>query len=82
MTGFAEHFDLKTPLALAPMALAAGGALASACAKAGALGLVGGGYGDLEWTAREYQLAVDNISDDAAAMGRLGCGFISWKLAE
>ena len=82
MTGFAEHFDLNTPLALAPMALAAGGALASACAKAGTLGLVGGGYGDLEWTAREYQLAVDNISDDAAAMGRLGCGFISWKLAE
>ncbi|MEW4468546.1 nitronate monooxygenase [Parasphingorhabdus sp. JC815] len=82
MTGFAEHFDLKVPLALAPMALASGGDLASACAKAGALGLVGGGYGDVEWTAREYQLAVDSIANDAAAMGRLGCGFISWKLSE
>lgn len=82
MTGFAEQFDLSIPLALAPMALAAGGELASACARAGALGLVGGGYGDLEWTSREYQAAVDAIGDDKASMGRLGCGFISWKLAE
>lgn len=82
MNRFADHFDLKIPLALAPMALASGGDLASACAQAGTLGLVGGGYGDLEWTSREYQIAVDAIGDNAAAMKRLGCGFISWKLAE
>ena len=82
MNRFADHFDLKIPLALAPMALASGGELASACAQAGTLGLVGGGYGDLEWTSREYQMAVDAIGDNAAAMKRLGCGFISWKLAE
>ncbi|GAA0478468.1 nitronate monooxygenase [Parasphingorhabdus litoris] len=82
MTRFADYFDLKIPLALAPMALASGGALASACARAGTLGLVGGGYGDLEWTSREYEIAVDALKDDAAAMRRLGCGFISWKLAE
>src|SRR6218665_3076713 len=40
-------FGLLTPMALAPMALTSGGALASACAPAGALGLVGAGYGDL-----------------------------------
>jgi hypothetical protein len=32
------------------MALASGGELAAAWASAGALGLVGGGYGDLAWT--------------------------------
>ena len=64
------------------MALASGGSLAAACAQAGALGLVGGGYGDLIWTQREYQLAQDLLAQDAAASARLGCGFITWKLDE
>ena len=74
---FAQRFGLSTPLALAPMALASGGALASACARAGALGLVGGGYGDLEWTRREYTLALRDAPGQ-----RIGCGFITWKLDE
>ena len=61
-------------MALAPMALASGGALAAACAHAGALGLVGGGYGDLAWTQREYRLALEL----AQGTGRIGCGFITW----
>ena len=72
---FSQRFGLRTPIALAPMALAAGGALAAACARAGALGLVGGGYGELAWTQREYALA-----QVAADTGRIGCGFIVWKL--
>ena len=72
---FSQRFDLRSPIALAPMALAAGGALAAACARAGALGLVGGGYGELAWTQREYALA-----QAAADTGRIGCGFIVWKL--
>ena len=74
---FSQTFGLTTPIALAPMALASGGALAAACARAGALGLVGGGYGDLAWTQREYTLAAH-----AADTGRIGCGFITWKLDE
>jgi nitronate monooxygenase len=74
---FSQRFDLRTPIALAPMALASGGALAAACARAGALGLVGGGYGDLAWTQREYALA---LAQAAADSGRVGCGFIVWKL--
>ncbi|MCY7319998.1 MAG: nitronate monooxygenase [Ramlibacter sp.] len=74
-TRFSRRFDLLTPIALAPMALAAGGALAAACANAGALGLVGGGYGELAWTQREYTLA-----QSAQGTGRIGCGFIGWKL--
>ena len=74
---FSARFGLTTPIALAPMALASGGALAAACARAGALGLVGGGYGDLAWTQREYTLALQ-----ASDTGRIGCGFITWKLDE
>ncbi len=68
-------FGLTTPIALAPMALASGGLLAAACARAGALGLVGGGYGDLAWTQREYALALAN-----GPAARIGCGFITWKM--
>src|SRR5687768_12261110 len=75
---FTRRFGLSTPIALAPMALAGGGALAAACAHAGALGLVGGGYGELAWTQREYGLAEESAGDT----GRIGCGFIVWKLDE
>jgi nitronate monooxygenase len=81
-TRFSQRFQLSTPIALAPMALATGGALAAACAQAGALGLVGGGYGDLAWTQREYALANELLNNDAASHARLGCGFITWKLDE
>ena len=74
---FSERFNLRSPIALAPMALASGGALAAACAGAGVLGLVGGGYGELAWTQREYSLA-----QEADATRRIGCGFIVWKLDE
>ncbi len=81
-TRFAQRFQLTTPIALAPMALATGGALTAACAQAGALGLVGGGYGDLTWTQREYTLAAELLKNDAHSHARLGCGFITWKLDE
>ena len=74
-TRLTRRYGLSLPVVLAPMALAAGGALAAACARAGALGLVGGGYGDLDWTRREYTLALEQ-----GAGGALGCGFITWKL--
>ena len=74
---FARRFSLDVPVALAPMALASGGALAAACSRAGALGLVGGGYGELEWTQREYTLALE-----LGVRERTGCGFITWKLDE
>src|SRR5690606_34688686 len=74
---FAHRFALDAPIALAPMALATGGALAAACARAGVLGLVGGGYGELAWTQREYRLALEQGPRE-----RIGCGFITWKLDE
>jgi nitronate monooxygenase len=80
-TRLTSLFDLSLPVVLAPMALASGGELAGACARAGALGLVGGGYGDLAWTQREYRLALQ-VADTAAQRARIGCGFITWKLDE
>ena len=79
---FAERFALGTPVALAPMALASGGELAAACAQAGALGLVGGAYGELDWVRREYSHAGDRLRDDGPARARLGCGFITWKMEQ
>ena len=78
-TRLTRQFGLGTPLVLAPMALAAGGALAAACAGMGALGLVGGGYGDLAWTQTQYALALQGTRSNSAR-ARLGCGFITWKL--
>jgi nitronate monooxygenase len=77
-----ERFGLTTPIALAPMAFASGSELTAACAKAGALGLLGGGYGDAEWTAREYSIASQLLSADQQAHARLGCGFITWRMEE
>ena len=75
---FCRLFNLTTPIALAPMALASGGALAAAVARGGGLGLVGGGYGDLEWTQREVLLALQATVHHQ----RIGVGFITWKLDE
>lgn len=79
-TRFTEAFGLATPIALAPMALAAGGALAAASARAGALGLVGGGYGETGWVQRELALARELATGEAARL--LGIGFITWRLAQ
>lgn len=72
-TRFTKRFDLKYPIALAPMDPASGGRLAAAVSNAGALGLLGGGYGSHETLRQEFQLA-----GDAA----IGCGFITWSMAK
>ncbi len=62
---------LRHPIVSAPMAFAAGGALAAAVSRAGGLGLIGGGYGDPAWLDAQF----------AAAQGeRVGVGFITWSL--
>ncbi len=71
-TRLTELLGIEHPIVSAPMALISGGALAAAVTSAGGLGLIGGGYGDSAWLAREFGLA------DRA---RVGCGFITWSLA-
>lgn len=55
------------------MAFVAGGKLAGAVSKAGGLGLIGGGYGDSVWLEEQF-LAAGNTA--------VGCGFITWSLAQ
>lgn len=70
-TAFTQRFGLRHPVALAPMAGVAGGALAGAVARAGGLGLLGGGYGEASWIDAQYPLA---------GGADIGIGFITWKL--
>jgi len=48
---------LEYPIVSAPMGSVAGGHLAAAVSNAGALGLVGGGYGDSGWLRTELSTA-------------------------
>lgn len=72
-TRLTETFDLAMPVMSAPMAFAAGGRLAGAVSAAGGMGLIGGGYGDADWIKCEFARAGNSP---------VGCGLITWKLAE
>jgi nitronate monooxygenase len=71
-TRLTRFFGIGHPILLAPMAGISGGRLAAAVTAAGGLGLIGGGYGDLDWLQREFGLAGGT---------EVGCGFITWSLA-
>ena len=72
-TRLTERLGIEHPVIQAPMASAAGGQLAAAVSSAGGLGLIGGGYGNENWLAEQF---------DAAGSQRVGCGLITWALAE
>jgi nitronate monooxygenase len=72
-TRLTKRFGIKHPIVLAPMTPAAGGALASAVAAAGGLGLLGGGYVNRVWF--EAESAKVTRSD-------VGAGFITWTIPE
>jgi nitronate monooxygenase len=72
-TRLTEAFGLTHPIICAPMAFAAGGRLAAAVTHAGGLGLIGGGYGNADWLEGAFA---------EAGNARVGCGFITWKMAE
>lgn len=71
-TKLTELLGIRHPVLQAPMGGTAGGRLASAVSAAGGLGLIGGGRSDAEWLEREFA---------AAGNERIGCGFITWGLA-
>ena len=66
-----RRLGCRYPIVSAPMAMAAGAELALAVAKAGGVGLIGGGYGDEHWLLPQL--------DPATQQGRLarsvGVGF-------
>ncbi|MGH3094479.1 MAG: NAD(P)H-dependent flavin oxidoreductase [Streptosporangiales bacterium] len=71
-TALTRLFGIDYPILSAPMDAVAGGELAAAVSDAGGLGMIGGGYGDEKWLARQFNLAAGT---------RVGCGFITWSLA-
>jgi nitronate monooxygenase len=74
VTALTQAFELDYPIVLAPMGGASGGRLAAAVSNAGGLGLVGGGYGDREWLARELALVAE------ATARAWGVGLITWSI--
>ncbi len=72
-TRLTERLGIRHPVLLAPMGYVSGGALAAAVSAAGGLGLIGGGYAEREWLEPELM---------AAGNQRVGCGFITWALAQ
>jgi len=72
-TRLTERLAIQHPILLAPMSGSAGGQLAAAVSQAGGLGLIGIGGRDAAWLEQEYA---------AAGNTRVGCGFITWVLAQ
>src|SRR5260370_9179178 len=72
-TRLTKRFDIKHPIVLAPMVPASGGALASAVAAAGGLGLLGGGYVDRVW----FEAESTKVTRSDVAVG-----FITWTIPE
>ncbi|MFD1157363.1 NAD(P)H-dependent flavin oxidoreductase [Roseovarius aestuarii] len=72
-TRLTDRLGVAHPIIQAPMAFAAGGKLAAAASRSGALGMIGGGYGDPDWIDRQFAIAGDAM---------VGCGFITWALSE
>lgn len=71
-TRLTELLGIEHPILSAPMGFVAGGKLAAAVSNAGGMGLIGGGYGDAEWLKQQFA---------AAGNAKVGCGFITWSLA-
>jgi nitronate monooxygenase len=71
-TRLTERLGVRHPILLAPMDVVADGRLAAAVSHTGGFGIIGGGYGDAAWLAREM---------DAAGDARVGVGFITWSLS-
>jgi nitronate monooxygenase len=71
-TRLTQRLEISHPVISAPMAFAAGGALAAAVSQAGGLGLIGGGYGDAEWLENQFR---------AANNQPVGAGIITWSLS-
>src|SRR5688500_5949541 len=75
-TALTDIFSLEYPIVSAPMGSVAGGRLAAAVSNAGALGLVGGGYGDSEWLRTELSTARSETKRP------WGVGLITWHATQ
>lgn len=72
-TRLTDRLGLRHPVLNAPTAGSAGGRLATAVTEGGGLGMIGGGLGDADWLKQQFAVAGN---------ARVGCGFITWALAQ
>src|SRR5436305_11526712 len=70
-----ERLGVTHPILLAPMDRVADARLTAAVSAAGGFGILGGGYGDMEWLARELDVLT-------GAGVPFGVGFITWSMAK
>ncbi len=73
-TRLTRMLGLQYPIVLAPMGSVSGGHLAAEVSNAGALGMVGGGYGDPAW------LRLELARVKAQTRKPWGVGFITWSI--
>lgn len=76
ITEFTKRMKLNHPIMLAPMGSVAGGDLAAAVSNAGALGMIGAGYGDPKWLKQELDILKRKTTNP------WGIGFITWSLTQ
>lgn len=74
-TPLTKLLGISNPILLAPMDVVADARLTAAVSAAGGLGILGGGYGDEHWLARELR----QLEQSGA---RFGVGFITWSMAK
>ncbi len=74
-TPLTKLLGIPHPIVLAPMDLVADAKLTAAVSAAGGFGILGGGYGDGQWLARELDVL-------ARSRPRFGVGFITWSMAK
>jgi nitronate monooxygenase len=74
-TPLTQLLGITHPILLAPMDLVADAKLTAAVSEAGGFGILGGGYGDGDWLARE----LDALGRSSV---RFGVGFITWSMAK
>lgn len=78
-TGLTQLLRVEHPIILAAMDLVADARLTLAVSKAGGFGILGAGYGNADWLARELPSLVEARKNQGL---RFGVGFITWSLAK
>lgn len=73
-TALTAMFDIEHPIVLGPMGSVAGAQLAAAVSNAGGLGMIGGGYGAVQWLSKELELIGELTTRP------WGVGLITWSV--
>ncbi|KAH9004654.1 2-nitropropane dioxygenase [Lactarius hatsudake] len=80
-TSLTSLLGIRTPIVLAPMAGASGGALAGEVSLAGGFGFLAPVYRGLENFKNEFDIARSTLNRPSGPLP-LGAGFLGWKLEE